>query len=354
MRIIDRYIARAVITGTLLALAVLVAMFTFFSFIDHMGEVGRGNFGIWNVIEYVTLTLPRRAFALFPVAALIGSLLGLGTLAGNSELTVLRAAGISIGRIVLATMKGGAILMAIALFLGEIVAPPAEELAQTRRSLALSKNLAMNTGEGFWARDGMTFINVGSMHAEDAMADINIYEFDDSNRLRMATYAKRATYRDDNWLLEDIKQSEISEKGVVNRRLERAEWTSVLGPELINVSVVKPEYMSMWGLFKYIRYLRENGQESAPYELGFWGKLMAPLVTGVMIFLAVPFVFGPLRSVGVGQRILVGTMVGIGFHILNQTFAKMGLVYGLSPVLSATSPTLLFFSAALWMMRRTH
>ncbi len=353
MKIIDHYIGRAVVTGTLLALAVLLAMFTFFAFIDRMGEVGQGNFGIWNVIEYVILTLPRRAFELFPIAAVIGTLLGLGTLAGNSELTVIRATGVSMGRIALAIMKGGAILMGIALFLGEIVAPPAEELAQTRRSLALSENLAMNTGEGFWVRDGMTFINIRNMLADDAMADIYIYEFDDARRLRMATYAKRATYKDDNWLLQDIRQSELSEKGVASRKLAKAEWSSVLGPDLLNVAVIKPEYMSIWGLYKYIRYLRENGQESAPYELGFWGKLMAPVITGVMIFLAIPFVFGPLRAVGVGQRILVGTLVGIGFHILNQTFAKMGLVYGLSPMLSATIPALLFFSVALWMMRRT-
>ncbi|MCP4040823.1 MAG: LPS export ABC transporter permease LptG [Gammaproteobacteria bacterium] len=353
MKILDHYIGRAVVSGTLLALAVLLALFTFFSFVDHMSEVGKGNFGIWNVIEYVILTMPRRAFELFPIAAVIGTLLGLGALAGNSELTVIRASGISIGRITLAVMKGGAVLMGVALFLGEVVAPPAQELAQSRRSLALSQNLAMNTGDGFWTKDGMTFINIRSLLSEDTMADIHIYEFDETHRLRMATHAKRATYRDENWLLEDIQQSELSEKGVTSRKLVKAEWNSVLGPDIINVAVVKPDYMSIWGLYKYIRYLRENGQESAPYELGFWGKLMAPVFTGVMIFLAVPFVFGPLRSVGVGQRILVGTMVGIGFHILNQAFSKMGLVYGLSPLLSVTIPAMLFLAVALWMMRRT-
>ena len=101
-----------------------------------------------------------------------------------------------------------------------------------------------------------------------------------------------------------------------------------------------------------MRYLRDNRQDSAPYELALWGKLMAPLATGVMIFLAIPFVFGPLRSVGMGQRVLVGALVGIGFHIMNQTFQQLGLVYGLSPVLSAVLPTGLFLALGIWMMRR--
>lgn len=354
MRLLDRYIGRAVVSGTLLALLVLLAMFSFFSLIDNLADVGRGNYGVGNAIEYVLLTMPRRAFDTFPIAALIGSLLGLGLLAGNSELTVVRAAGVSLWRIVGAVMKAALVLMAIAMVLGEFVAPPAETLAQTRRNQALSAEPTLMSGGGLWARDGTSFINIREMLPDDIMGDVTIYEFDEQQQLRTATRAQRARYADGRWLLEGVAQSRIGGDGVQVAHMERAEWTSAFSPDMVNVTIDEPSHLSAWGLIRYIRYLGRNGQETAPYELGLWSKLVAPVATGVMILLSVPFVFGPLRAVSVGQRILVGVLVGIGFQIMNQMFSKLGLVYGLSPFFSATLPTLLFFVVALWMARRVN
>jgi lipopolysaccharide export system permease protein len=328
-------------------------MFSFFVLVDHLGDVGKGRYGIADLLEFVVLTLPRRAYEIFPMSALIGSLLGLGVLAGNSELTVVRTAGVSLARIVLAVMKGGVVLMLAAVILGEGVAPYSESLAQTRRQQALSGNAAAVFGSSLWARDGSSFINIGRVGEGGNMAGVYIYEFDGAHRLRVATHARQARYAEGRWLLDGIAQSRLGDAGVTTQRIERAEWNSAFGPDLINVAVDEPERRSAWGLFKYVRYLRANGLESAPHELGLWTKLVTPLSTAVMIFLAVPFVFGPLRSVTVGQRILVGVLVGIAFQLANQTFVKLGLVYGLSPFLSAVLPTAVFFLLAVVMVRRT-
>jgi len=148
--------------------------------------------------------------------------------------------------------------------------------------------------------------------------------------------------------------SNISEQGVTSARVAEAPWQTNLSPDLLNVVTVKPNTLSIFGLYEYVNYLRDNGLDAAVYEQALWGKVVAPLVTAVMVFLAIPFVFGPLRSVGVGHRILVGTLAGVGFYILNQMFAYMGLVFGFNPLLSALAPALLAFMAGYYMLRRLY
>ena len=352
MKILDRYIANHVIWGSLLALFVLVGLFSFIAFVDELDGVGRGDYTIPRAVEYILLTLPRRAFFLFPLAALVGTLVGLGILASNLELSVMRASGLSSMRIAMAVMKAGLLLAVIALLVGELLAPFAERLAQQRRSVAISDQLALNTNYGFWVRDGKSFINIRRVLPGNRMGEVYIYEFDADNRLRVATYAKSADFSAGEWFLHGIEQSEILPDRVVRRTVNKAVWKSLFQPDLVNVVAVKPESLSAFGLARYLTYLRENELSTARYELAFWNKVAYPMATLVMIFLALPLVLGRLRSVGVGQRIVVGALVGIAFHVINQVSGDLGLVYGLSPLISAFLPTLVFLGLGVLMMRR--
>ena len=348
MRTLDRYVAGAVILGTLLVLAVLLAMFTFFATIDELGDVGEGTYSIGDALAHVALTLPQSALEVFPVAALIGTLMSLGALAASSELTVIRAAGVSVARVSGAAMQGGALLMVGALILGELVAPPLAAVADERRARAG----AGDAGPGLWSRDGNSFIHIGRIVADERVENVSIFELDEARRLRVSTHAWGATYRDGAWHLEGVRQTEITADGVSTRALPAARWASDLGPALIRVARVEPEQMSARALGRYVRYLEANGQDTAPYAIVLWAKLVTPVTTGVMILLAIPVVFGPLRTASVGSRILVGALVGIGFHVVNQVFMQIGLVYGLPPLLAASAPTLVAGAVALGLLRR--
>src|SRR5690606_40562962 len=96
---------------------------------------------------------PRRIYDYLPLAAFMGSLVGLGALANNSELVVMRAAGISTGRIVWAAMKPALVVVVIGLALGEYVVPHTERIAQTEKSLAKGTGEALSSREGFWHRE---------------------------------------------------------------------------------------------------------------------------------------------------------------------------------------------------------
>lgn len=352
MTLLDWYIGSYVLRATGLTLFILVALFVFITFVDDLDTIGRGDYTLWNAVAYVILIIPRLAFSAFPVATLIGSLVGLGILASNSELTVLRASGVSPARITLAVMKTGVVLMIAALVIGEWIAPQGERLAEERRSLAIDQRLSLKTGYRLWIRDGTSFVNVGQVLPDNRMQDIYIYDFDDRRQLRIATHASAATYIDGKWLLEDVKQSEIRSGSVSQRSYQTLAWHFSFAPDLVEVVVVKPERLSALGLYKYLNYLRSNGLDTAYYEYALWQKLVYPVATGAMVFLAIPLVLGKLRAAGIGPRLVVGVLAGVGFHILQQVAGQAGVVYGISPVLSAIAPTALFLTFAVWMMRR--
>ena len=354
MKIMDRYIGGAVIGGTLLVMMILLGLFSFVTFLTELDDVGRGRYGVWQAAEYVLLLVPRLTYQMFPLAALLGSLIGLGMMAGNNELVVLRAAGVSLQRIISAVMKAALLLMITAVLISEFVAPASEQYARTMRSMALSENSTQLTQGGFWTRTGDSYINVQTVLADGQLTEVQIYEFDAGHRLRRLTQAKSAQFKDQQWQLRNIVRSEFISDRVSVQHIETLNWQSLLSPDMLDVIAVKPQSLSGWGLYQYIQYLKGNELDAGRYEMEMWIKIILPLATGVMVLLAVPFVFGSLRSVGIGQRIMMGSLIGIVFYLLNQVFSYVGLVYQLNAVVSAVLPTLLFFVLAVILLRRVY
>jgi len=352
MKILDRYIALTLIKISLLALFSLVLLFSFFALVDQLDATGRGNYGVWQALYYVFLTVPRLSFELFPIAAVIGSMTTLGMFAKNSELAVIRTSGISQLRIAWSLCKGAAILICISLFVGEIISPYTEETAQHMRSVALSEQITLKTKYGFWSRDGNSFVNIRKILPGDRVEGIYIYEFDDDDKLRTSTFAKRAEYKDEQWVLEDIQQTEITDQGVNVKQMNLATWEALLNPDVINLIIIKPQFLSFIDLYDYISYLKINGQSSVIYEQALWSKIINPFTIIVMVLIAVPLVKSYSRMTAIGQRVSLGCLLGIIFHIINQAAGHIGIVYNLHPALSVTFPTLLLLSVIIWLLRK--
>jgi lipopolysaccharide export system permease protein len=349
--LLDRHIGRAVLLSIVAVMALLLVLVGFFEVIAELEDVAQG-YTTLLAYGYVALTLPRYTYELFPIATLLGSLIGLGTLAGNSELMAMRAAGVSIGRIVLATLKAGLLVLLVVLLIGEYLAPRAELQAQRMKMQALSDQITLRTRYGFWSRDDNSFINIRQVLPNRVLGDVWVYRYDDQQRLTRAMHAKRAVYENGGWVLESVRQSAFSPARVSVTEAERLPWPTRFEPSVLDVITVKPHMLAAWDLWRYIEYLQQNGQSAQTYEVAFWGKLAAPLVTLVMLFLSIPFVFGSLRSVGIGQRIFVGMMLGIVFYLLNRAFSYLTVVYSMNALFATVFPVLLFFAYALWKFRR--
>ncbi|MCW8847302.1 MAG: LPS export ABC transporter permease LptG, partial [Sedimenticola sp.] len=335
MRVLDRYIGISVILSILITLVILVVLVGFVTLMDELGAVGSGDYSTGDAFYYVLLILPRRAYEVFPMAVLLGSLVGLGGLANHSELIAMRAAGVSLARIIGSVLKSGMVAMLVVLLIGEAIAPNTEQYAERMRASKMSQQITLKSEYGFWARDGASFVNIRQILPGSQLKDIYIYEFSEERELLVSSHAAFAQYQDEKWSLRDIEQTRFLADRVESRHLDEATWDSLLNPNILNVVVVRPTMLPVWGLYQYIDFMHENGQEATTYEVAFWSKVIMPLVTLVMVFLAVPFVFGVLRSVGIGQRIFAGSLLGLAFFLLNKVLGHMAVVYSLNPLFAA-------------------
>ncbi|MCG8378522.1 MAG: LPS export ABC transporter permease LptG [Proteobacteria bacterium] len=350
--ILDRYIARNLIAISLLALFALVVVFSFFSLVDQLDDTGVGNYGVLQAIQYVLLTIPRLSYELFPIATVIGSMAVLGILANNSELAVIRTSGVSQLQLALSFLKTSIVFIIVSIIIGEFIAPVSEHAAQQKRSIALTEQISLKTKYGFWSRDGDSYINIRKILPGDRVEQIYIFEFDKNHELRSSIHARHAEYNNDKWILHDILKTEISEEQISTKRYDTAEWEAVLNPEVIDLVTIKPRYLSLYGLVSYIRYLKANNQNSKLYVQAFWSKIVNPFAIIAMILLALCVVKCEARPIGLGQRVFIGALIGIIFHLVNQVSGHLGIVYGIPSFISVSLPTILVLSYIYYSLSR--
>jgi lipopolysaccharide export system permease protein len=348
----DRYIGIVMLKATGMTLAVVTVLLVVFGLVDELEDVGQGAYRMSDAFLVAMMSAPRFVFEGFPVAALVGSLVGLGAMASHGELVAMRSAGYSLRQIILAVVKAGALMMLAVFLFGEFVAPAAEQWGERHRAEKLEQQVTLKTRYGFWARDGSAFVNIRTILPGSLLGDIYIYEFDEAGHLTLATRAERAEYRGSHWQLFGIAQSQIEETGVISREVDEARWDSLLDPGLLNAIVVQPTMLRVDELWRYILVLRDNGQSATEYEVAFWVKVATPFATLVMLFIAIPFVLVNERSSGLGQRVFLGVLLGMGFYMLSRAMSYVAVVYDLSPAMSALLPGVAFLAVGVVLLRR--
>lgn len=353
MNVLTGYIVKEVLIGALVALVLLLTLFNLFTFSDELKSLGRGSYGLKEIFKYLALTSPRVLYELMPSSALLGSLFVLGSLANHRELIAMRASGVSVLGIVKAVMLAGAFLAAFSIGVGEFIAPSTERAAQVLKMTSRQNQVVIQSRYGLWLREGRKFINVRRIQDDGNLADIYIYEVDDKHRLSEMLFAQKAIYQGDNqWRLEQIRQSEISKREVREFQVPAEAWRSSIDPELLNVVVVSPDNLSLYDLAMYIDFLRQNKQKSQTFELAFWGRVINPFVTFVMLLVSTPFVIGIKRGVSTGARLMIGVIIGMSFNIIDKIVGHLSLIYDLNPAVMAALPSLVVFTLAVLAIRK--
>jgi len=352
MKALTRYVIKTVLQTTLIVVIALMSMDFFIQLINEFNDIGTGNYTITHAMFYVLLGLPRDLYQLFPIAGLIGCLLGLGLLASHSELVVMRAAGMSVLQISISVIYAIIFMVFIVSVFGEVISPSAVHMGDTMRAEDKSGGQAVATGHGIWLRDGPSFIHINTVKSSSHLKGISKYLFNDKHQLINVAYAKYADYSHRNWLVKDIYETEFHNSKIKTKQIKDAVWHMQINPTILKMAEIEPYEMTMPKLYKYIKYQKKNNLQYEASALNFWQRVFQPLGTCVMLFLAIPFIFGPLRTVTMGLRLVSGVVVGFSFYMLNQFFGPFSLVYHVPPFLAALTPSLLFAMVAFIFMRR--
>ena len=352
MRIIDFYIGRVIASTTFTTLVVFVSVSGIIKFVEQMRAIGRGDYDLAHAALYVLYAIPRDVEVFFPMSALIGGLIGIGMLASNSELVVMQAAGLSKLDIIKSVMKTAILLIIVSMAIGEWLAPSGEAKAREIRAQAISGGSLISAKNGVWAKDGDYFVNIGEVLDKGQLKKIQVYGFNEQLKIDSWLVAKSAIYQDKTWLLSDVEEFVLMDDKIITTNHKKKIWNSSLTPKKLGVVTVTPESLSLRGLIDYLDYLQANEQDSSRYELAFWRKIMQPFTVAVMLLVALSFIFGPLRSVSMGARIMMGVFTGILFFISNEVLGSLSLVYQLPPVLGAMMPSLFFVSIAWYLISK--
>lgn len=356
LKVYERHLAREIYGDTLLVLAAFLALFAFFDLIHELESVGKSGYELHHALGFVMLTLPGRAYEIFPIAVLIGSLYALTLLARHSEITVLRASGLATADLLLTLAKIGVPFVLLTFVIGEFVAPPSERAAQQLRLTAMSQLVGQEFRSGLWVKDGASFINVREVLPDATLRGVRVYAFDEKHRLHSISEAETGRYvPPDHWQLTNVAQTRFEDERAVVLRHDEIKWTSALNPDILSVLLVVPDRMSLVNLFQYIRHLSDNQQKTQRYEIALWKKLIYPLATLVMMALALPFAYAHDRMAVVSVKVFIGVMLGILFHMLNGMFSHLGVINDWRPLVSAVTPSVIFLLAAgsmLWWVER--
>lgn len=352
MRTIDRYIIAHIFGFTAVVGLALLAIYSFVGFVTGIDSTGQGKFGVLELMIYTLMQMPAGLYTLLPIIAMLGTLMGLGALAGQSELIAMRAAGVSLLRIGRATLLAGVALGIFGLVLGDWLAPTGSESAEAYKTKART-GIAPGLGNhAVWLRDGDSIFHIQRLLSEDHVADIEIFRLAPDMSLAAVLRVQEGRYQDSVWHFSGISQTALSPGATTVSQSPTLDWQGSLSPEVLRLFVLEADSLTMPGLMRLIRYLDSNRLDSAEYRLEFWRKLMAPFTVMAMMLFAIPFVLGSMRNSGAGQRLLIGILIGVGFYVINEVSSNLGQLYRWPPFLAAAVPTFVLASGGLYRLSR--
>jgi lipopolysaccharide export system permease protein len=342
---------RTILASTGLVLLVLLALAGLFEFIGELDDI-KGDYHTPQVILFTALRLPNLAFEMLPVAALIGSLLGLGALAGHSEIIVMRSAGLSVMRLASMVAVSGAVMLVLTGLLGEFIGPPLDFYARDMRMEARYQK-DEDLSKDAWVKDGPVYLHLERVNSEFDFGSIYLFRFDDENKLASIAQAENSGIDDqDNWILENLRETRFRNDGVQVVESSVAVETFEVNAELLGNSLAKPLSLSARGLLVYIDYLKRNNLDASQYESEIWYRASRTLTVLIMPILSLAFVFGSLRSGGAGGRLMIGVVVGLAYYLASETLANSGQVFDLNPAVVNWLPLLVLCAITVIALRR--
>lgn len=341
MNQLTKYLAGATLSGVGVVLTALLAISLFLGFLGELDHVGKGNYNLGMAFLSVLLEIPGLAYEMLPLAALIGGLMGLGTLASGSELIVMRAAGMSLWRIGRAVALAGVFLSGVAFVVGDWVAPWATLESEVVRYQSLSGARWDANKQDIWFRDGNRYVNVSKLGNQSVDGRITTFDVDNTGKFSEIGVAASADIEGKRWFLNNWRGVGFREGETLLRKQNKQAWDTSLTPQMINLFAVEPQSFTTLELYTYVQYLRNNKLDGSVFEQALWRKFVVPVSIVLMCLLALPFVMGPLRDAGSGQRLVIGVVIGVVYFLANQLFRDSAQLYGFDPLLGAWMPTVI-------------
>jgi lipopolysaccharide export system permease protein len=357
--LIDRYLARHVLLTTAVAWAVLVGFDCVGAFARELDEIGEGNYSLSHAALYIFFTIPRRMYEVFPYVAVMGSLLGLGGLAARSELTAMRASGVSRLRIGVGAIIGLGLLTFLMMLNMETLAPASEQRSQAIANEGKANQIINARFSGLWARDGTMFLNVRAGGEKIVgekvtieLQDVRLFEMSEQGKLMAIIKARTAVRVENGWVLTTVEKTHFQASQVDVTQQSQWFWRSNLDRRTLESAIVRDRYISSSELRSNILYLERNKLDAEKFVNAYWARWFYPINILALCLATLPFAFSSLRSGGFGKRLFFGIVIGIGFLLLQRLFVDLSNVYRFDVRIAMAIPPIMMFVLSAFLFRR--
>lgn len=354
---LNRHVGIHVVSAVILVVVVLAGLFGIAEFADEITDAP-DNYPLSKVMAYVAMRVPGIAIDNMGFSMLLGCLLGLGVLGSQSELTVMRASGVSVLRIVWMVLRPMLLVMLVAAWLAEFVIPKVNRYAEGWYADAgqqtLQQTRVFESGGGLWLRQGNDFVYFNTILPSGEIQGFSQFRFTDEGRLTSVVYAPKAVSEPEGWRLENARVTAFDGQRVTAQADQAGlHWSNHLPPELLSLVVSEPENMSLREILAYMAYLHSQSQDGRQFELVFWQKALKPLGMIGLVLVGISFVFGPLRSTTMGYRLFTGVMIGVSFRFAQDLLGPSSLVLGFPPLWAVLAPILVCWVAGIGLLLKT-
>tara|TARA_B100000787_G_scaffold74666_1_gene55010 strand:+ start:129 stop:1211 length:1083 start_codon:yes stop_codon:yes gene_type:complete len=360
MKIRDRYIAKTLLSYTLVVLIVWLSIYSFFNFLAELNSVGEGHYTILSAFKYIIFQFPEVAYSQASIVILLGSILGMGHLATTGQLLILRVSGSSIFKITAITLKNALIFLLVFIVIGEFLGPISSKFSENVRSSSINGASESFNQEGFWIRDGDNFINVKKNIDARIFTGITVIEVNSSNKIERVIKSKDAIFDGKSLKMIDSEIFSINDSSLFDNisLKERNSYNKTVSfdQDLIDSLEKKPKDLTTWTLIKQIQFFSDNKLRSRIFETELYKRLIKPISLVAMILLAMLFIFGSTRDVTLGRKIFLGIALGLSFELLSRIASAMALSFEFNPLMISMLPSILviFISTALLIQKSSH
>ena len=354
-RVLHRYVIREYLKIFSLSLSSLLLIYVIVLFFQKVELFVKYNAPFYLIFLYLLYKIPEVIFQwTLPYGVLLATLLTLGTLSRHSEITAMKAGGVSLYRI---TFPLFFIVLFISLcsFLGnEYLVPLTNHKTRHLLSVQLRKESPASFFKNYkiWYRSDHHIFNIQLLDPKKkALKGVTLYEFDDRFRCLQRIDASEVKWINGKWKFYDGSVRDFDEGGSIQttpfRELEvflAENWESFENIER------QSREMSYTDLRTYVQRIQAAGYDSTRYLVELYAKLSYPFLNLIMILIGIPFALKTGRSGGVALSIGVSVLIGFAYGVTFYVFLSFGKSGVLSPFLSAWIPTILFGLAGIFTL----
>jgi lipopolysaccharide export system permease protein len=354
-RTIQRYVVREYVKIFGLTLSSLILIYVIVLFFQKVDTFIQYRAPFLLIFEYLLYNVPEVAFQwTLPYAVLLATLLTLGMLSRHSEITAMKAGGISLYRITIPLLFI-ALLMSFISFLGNEHLVP---LTNQKVRYLLDVKVRRETPSSFfknykiWYHSDHRIFNIQMLDPKKRiLKGFTLYQFDHQFRCIQRIDAREVKWADGKWWLSGGAVREFDEGGSIRTtRFEKMEYALQEYWDSLQTIERQSREMSYTELRNYIQKIQASGYDATRYLVDLYSKYSSPLLNLIMVLIGVPFAVKTGRSGGVALSIGISVLIGFAYGLTFDIFLSFGKSGVLSPLLSSWTPTLLFGLAGIFTL----